>query len=189
MNLGPLKDKRVQLAAAGAAVLGVVVLLRKGSGDASAAGSDQSGQSINTGTLDSTGTDSYNAISQLGQAWQDEWNNAFQGFSDQLGDISDQLGQINGPSAPSPTNPPTTLPSKTPVPGPTKKPAPKPAAKKTYVTATKFTTSGAARGSNWESTLSTIAAHYHTTTAKILKLNPGIKNANLIHPNQKIRVS
>lgn len=36
--------------------------------------------------------------------------------------------------------------------------------------------------------LSRIAGKYHTTLSKILKLNPSIKNPNLIYPSQKIRV-
>lgn len=36
--------------------------------------------------------------------------------------------------------------------------------------------------------LSKIAGKYHTTLSKILKLNPSIKNPNLIYANQKIRV-
>ena len=37
-------------------------------------------------------------------------------------------------------------------------------------------------------TVSGIAAKYKTTVAAIQKLNPNIKNINLIYPNQKIRV-
>jgi hypothetical protein len=103
-NLGKLfKDKRVQLGAAAAAVLGLVVLLKKGpaAADTTTAGSG----STNTGTLDSTGTDSYNAIGQLGQAWQDEWNTAFQGFSGQLTDINTKLGALPQPGSTTPNVP------------------------------------------------------------------------------------
>lgn len=105
LNLGPLKDKRVQLAAAAAAALGLLVLVKRGTGGATAGGgADGTGSSLNTGTLDSTGTDSYNAIGQLGQAWQDEWNDAFKGFSGQLTDINTTLGGLKSPLTPVPTN-------------------------------------------------------------------------------------
>lgn len=119
MNLKLLKDKRVQLAAAAAAVLGLVVLLKKGTGDQSAAGTS-GGSALNTGTLDSTGTDSYNAIGQIGQAWSDTWNQWFQQFSDQLGGLQDQLG--GGPTTPG-IEPGVLLPSyKKPNPQPAKTP-------------------------------------------------------------------
>ena len=37
-------------------------------------------------------------------------------------------------------------------------------------------------------TLSDIAQKYGTSLASILKLNPGIKNPNVIYPGQKIRM-
>jgi LysM repeat protein len=40
----------------------------------------------------------------------------------------------------------------------------------------------------WNTTLWGIANHYHTTVAELLKLNPSIKNPNLIYPGQKIVV-
>lgn len=40
----------------------------------------------------------------------------------------------------------------------------------------------------WNTTLWGIAQHYHTTVPELLKLNPQIKNANLIFPGQKIKV-
>lgn len=102
------KDKRVLYGAAGVGAIGLVVLLKKGNAPATADGSGSSGQPISPANLDSSGTDNYNAISSIGQAWEDTWNQQFQGFSSQLGDISNQLGQINGPTA---TQPPTTGPA------------------------------------------------------------------------------
>lgn len=103
-KLGKLfKDKRVQLGAAAAAALGLFVLVRKGPGAAST--TEAGGGSMNTGTLDSTGTDTYNAIGQLGQAWQDEWNTAFQGFSGQLTDINTKLGALPQPGSTTPNVP------------------------------------------------------------------------------------
>lgn len=40
----------------------------------------------------------------------------------------------------------------------------------------------------WNTTVWGIANHYHTTVAAVMKLNPQIKNANLIYPGQKITV-
>jgi LysM repeat protein len=52
-----------------------------------------------------------------------------------------------------------------------------------YVTVSKWTSSN----TKWNSTLSGIAAHYGTTISKLLKLNPTIKNPDLIYTGQKIR--
>ena len=52
-----------------------------------------------------------------------------------------------------------------------------------YVTVAKWTSSN----TKWNSTLSGIAAHYGTTISKLLKLNPTIKNPDLIYTGQKIR--
>jgi LysM repeat protein len=109
------KDKRVQIGAAIAAGVGLVVLLtRKSTGATAGGGSDGSGSSINTGTLDSTGTDTYNAIGQIGQAWQDQWNQQFQDFSGQLTNINDKLGDLKQPVT-SPSGGSTSGPSAIPV--------------------------------------------------------------------------
>lgn len=117
-KLGHLfKDKRVQIGAAAAAALGLIVLLKRGTGTPGAGQSDPTGQggsSINTGTLDSTGTDSYSAIAQLGQAWDDTWNTQFQGFQSTLTGIQGQLDQLG--QAP-PTTPIGGGPAVTPAPG------------------------------------------------------------------------
>lgn len=177
------KDKRVLVGLAAAGGLGLVVLLKKGNGDQTA---------TDTGTgqpqaYSSSDFDTYNAISQLGSGWTQQ----LQGIQDSL----DQLGQAppvgGGTTTPAPGGVSTQ-----PVPKPTPRPAPKPAPKiptkpkvpgKLYINATRFTTASAARGSNWESTLSTIAGHYHTTVSNLLKLNPSIKNPNQIRAGQKIR--
>ena len=181
---GVLKDKRVQLAAAAAGILGVIVLLRRGGNSDAPAGDDTqnaSGTYLQPAQYDSTGTDVYNAIQSIGTAW----DNDLRGFTDQLSGIQDSLDKL-GQAPPVTTPPPATTPPKTTPPKTTPKPAPaKPAA--SYVTVSKFTTASAARGSNWASTLSTIAGHYHTSVSNLLKLNPSIKNANLIHTGQKIR--
>jgi cell division septation protein DedD len=176
------KDKRVLYAAAAAGVLGLVVLMKKGNGDVSAGGDDSGGGTpIQPAQFDSTGTDVYNAIQSIGQGW----NQDLRDFTDQLGDIQDQLDKLG--QAPPVTKPPvstkpTPLPSVKPKPKP--KPAPKPASKKVYESVSKWT----AKNTPWDSTLSGIAKHYKTTVANLYKLNPNLHGKSTIHPNQKIRV-
>lgn len=182
-SIGSLfKDKRVLIGMAAAGGLGLVVLMRKGSAGASAT----DGGTTQPQAYSSSDFDTYNAISQLGSAWTQQ----LQGIQDSL----DQMGQqppVGGSTPTTPTTPGTPAKPITiqPVPKPTVKPKPKPAAKSSaaYVNATKFTSASAARGSNWESTLSTIAGHYHTSVATLMRLNPSIKNANNIRAGQKIR--
>lgn len=187
-KLGFLKDKRVLWGLAAAGGLGVVVLLKKGGGDTSATDPNQSG-AAGPSTYDSSSMDSYDAVSQLGQGLSDQLS----GYTDQLTDILTQLGQVNGPTSggTTTTTPPaggvtTITPPKKTTPSKTT-PAPKKSSA-AYVYTTKFTSASAARGSNYKSTLSTIASHYHESLSALLKLNPSIKNANKIGVNQKIRV-
>lgn len=183
MNLaGMLKDKRVLIGgAAVAALAGFVAFSRKGGGGGAADGG--SGQYIQPASLDTTGQDTYNAIQAIGQAWQKD----LEDFSGQLGTIEDMLGKIQQPTTPNPpppvVKPPTPAPvvtkPTTPAPSPWKPAAPKPL----YQDVARFTS----RNAPWNSTLSGIAAHYKTSVSTLLKLNPSIKNKDLIHPGQKIR--
>lgn len=189
-KFGFLKDKRVLYGLAAAGGLGLVVLLKKGNGDTSASDPNQNGQALQPSTYDSSSMDSYDAISQLGQGLSDQ----LAGYTSQLNDIATKLGQVNGPSAGGTTT--TTGGTTTTSPPPAKTGSPTPVTKTTtkapagaqYAYTTRFTTSSAARGSNWKSTLSTIASHYHESVSTLLKLNPGIKDPNKIGVNQKIRV-
>lgn len=190
-KFGFLKDKRVLYGLAAAGGLGLVVLLKKGNGDTSATDPNQSGAaSSSPSTYDSSSMDSYDAISQLGQGLSDQLS----GYTDQLTGILTQLGQVNGPSTGGTTTTTggttttTPPPAKTGTPVAVKKTTTKAAPAAQYAYTTKFTTSSAARGSNWKSTLSTIAAHYNESLSTLMKLNPSIKNANKIGVNQKIRV-
>jgi len=79
---------------------------------------------------------------------------------------------------PTPKPPPSQPKHVTPV-----KVPPKPAAPVT-VTVAKWTPAN----TPWNSTLSGIAAHEHTTVANLMKLNPQIKNANLIQAGSKVRI-
>ncbi len=176
------KDKRVLVGVAAAGVLGLVVLFRKGNGDQSASGQGTTQpQAYSSGDFDT-----YNAISQLGEGWSQQ----LAGIQDSL----DQLGQAPSVGGGTTTTPPpksggpiTTLPVGKPV---VHKVPAAPAKKSSaqYVKVSKFTSASAARGSNWTSTLSTIAGHYHTSVSNLLKLNPSIKNANVVHTGQQIRV-
>lgn len=183
-KFGVLKDKRVLIALAAAGALGLVVLLKKGN---TATDPNQSGASTAApSTYDSSSMDSYDAISQLGQGISDQLG----GYTGQLTDILTQLSQVNGPTTGGTTTTPVVTPpvtaTKTPTPVTKTTKAAAPTAQYAYTT--KFTTASAARGSNWKSTLSTIASHYNESLSTLLKLNPSIKNANKIGVNQKIRV-
>ena len=176
-----LRDRRVQLGVAGAAVLGLVALVRRGHGPGAGGVDDGEGstpQSITPAVMDSSGTDIYNAISSLGQGWQ----NDLREYNEKLDNLSSQIGKLPQTPATGPTPPATVKPPpatvKPPVKVPPKKPAPK------------YTTVGKWRSGNtpWNSTLSGIAKHFNTTVGKLMKLNPKIKNANVIHAGQKIRV-
>lgn len=82
---------------------------------------------------------------------------------------------------PVPTPPPTTTtpPPTTTTPPPATTPVPR------YVTVVKFTSSNPP----WNSTLSGIASHERTTVAKLMQLNPWIKNPNVIHVGDRVRVA
>jgi outer membrane biosynthesis protein TonB len=111
----------------------------------------------------------------------------------EYGNLASEIAAMQGsgpksgpPPGPLPHTQPIPAPPPPPKPRPTPQPAPKPSPSKAqYVTVAKWTPGN----TPWNSTLSGIAAHYHTTVAKLLQLNPGIKNPNVISANQKIRVS
>jgi LysM repeat protein len=63
-----------------------------------------------------------------------------------------------------------------------------PAKPSTTVTVAKWPGQSSGGLAQWNTTLWGIANHYGTTVAELLKLNPSIKNANLIYPGQKIKV-
>lgn len=75
---GILSDRRVQLAAAAGGVLGLVVLARRGGQQAQPAPG-----------YDSTGSDLASAI----EAAQAGWSNDLRGFTDQLTNLNNLLGQ------------------------------------------------------------------------------------------------
>lgn len=180
-----LRDKRVQIGAAVAGGLGLVVLLRRGGApvDGGAAGGGQ--QLVPAAGFDSSGTDMYNAIQSLGQGWEQDLRD----WTDTLTDISDKLdkqpstGTGSDPSkgtpkpptpAPKPgTYPPRRTPTNTP------RPAPRPAG--SWVSVGKWKSGGAP----WNSTLWGIAHHYGTSVSRLKSLNH--LSGDTIHPGQRLR--
>jgi hypothetical protein len=176
MKLPPiLKDKRAQVAIAGAGVLGLVVLMRRKSSGANT----QSGATIQPATVDSSGTDAWNAIQDVQQGWSNQLGD----FSKQLKDIQDQLakppvtggGVIQPYPYPFPGKPlPTPVPKPKPV---AKKPVPKPSHTYTIV-----------KGDN----LTNIAKKLHVSMATLRSKNPNLFNnahhgGNLIHPKETVK--
>jgi len=79
---------------------------------------------------------------------------------------------------------PAPAPAPAPSPSPAPAPAPAPSTPR-YVNTARFTS----RNPPWNSTLSGIAAHEHTTIARLMQLNPQIHNANNIPYPGRIRVA
>lgn len=97
-------------------------------------------------------------------------------------DLAGEQGETEPPEQPGTVS---TQPVGTPTPvkTPTAPPKQAPAQTAQYVTVVKYTS----KNPPWNSTLSGIASHYHTSVGQLLKLNPSIKNPNLIYPGQKVR--
>lgn len=104
-----LQDKRVQLGVAGAAAVGLVVLVRRksaGGVDASQDGTGTTPQTLNSGLLDSSGTDVYNAISSLGQGWEDdirEYSSGLANLNTTVAGLSTQVAALGTTKAPATT--------------------------------------------------------------------------------------
>lgn len=96
---GILRDKRVQIGVAAAAGLGLVMLLRsRGAGDVVSSGSGTTPQTMGNGTMDSTGTDVYNAIQSLGQGWENdlrEYTSGLDSLTTQVRDNTTGLASLN----------------------------------------------------------------------------------------------
>lgn len=97
-------------------------------------------------------------------------------FGSLASEIQAQQGTTGPTGPPGPKGPPgpTGKPAPVPKPGPKPKPKPKPKTKSVTI----------ARGD----TLSALAKKYHTTVANLMKLNPSIKNPNLIYAGNKLNV-
>jgi len=168
-----LRDRRFQLAALAAAGAGAVVFLRHRGGAAAAGGGGVAGLGTSggaVGQLDTTGTDLASMLGDYSQGLNTQLDN----WDKQLTSTLDQLAKAT----------PGTKPAPAPVPAPKPAPAPKqPTRAPEYVTVTRWTAHDAA----WNSTLSGIAKHYGTTVGSLARLN-SIRNPNLIHVGQRIRV-
>ena len=57
-----------------------------------------------------------------------------------------------------------------------------------YVTVGKWPGKSSGGLAQWNTTVWGIAHHFNESVASILKLNPQIKNANLVHPGERVRV-
>lgn len=170
-----LRNKPLLYGLGAAAALGAFVLYqRTRAGETGPASTDDeaSGGGIGQpGYLNTTGTDVANWLGQYSESLQNQ-------FDEFRTSIEEQLGKIPTEPTPSPPKPVTTQPVQV-VP-----PKPKPKTP-VYVTVAKYTKSNTA----WNSTLSGIAKHYKTSVDALRKLNPSIKNPNVIYTGQKIRVS
>jgi LysM repeat protein len=183
------KDKKAQVALAGGAVLGLVVLVRSnGSSEASdtaeststgpqsLAGGGAAGGGY-LGGYDSTASDVYSNL-------ETAMSNRLDGFGDSITDIQDQLKKLQQkPTVPKPpiTPPkkPGTPPSKPKTPIKIKPPVrpqkPNTTIAKKYITIKRGDTLGA------------LAKQYKTSVKDLQALN-GIKNPNLIIAGKKLRV-
>lgn len=171
---GVLKDKRVQIGVAAAAFLGLIVLLRKGGGASAITGSGDSGttpQSVSPAVMDSSGTDVYNAISSLGQGWENdlrEYTSGLASLTTQVRNNTLATGAVNRSVV--------GLIAKTKPPSSTVQPP----SKYKYVP---IAQSGAA----WNHTLSGIAKHYGTSSAALKRINTKVNFSHLT-PGTRIRV-
>lgn len=187
MPLDMTAVKRNKWMVAGAGGVGLVVLYalykrRQSSAAASGSGTAATSTGTVSGPLagvDTTGTDMAGWLSQFGQQQQTQLDQFQTAISQQLA----TLGQApTRPSVPTPAPPPPASKppaSKPPATHPTSSPASQ------YVTVARYTS----RNAPWNSTLSGIAGHYHTSVSALMKLNPSIRNANRINTGQRIRVS
>jgi len=180
LNLGALAhNRRAQLAVGGAVAVGGYALYRrrKAAASSSATTTDATGSTTPATYVpgqfpDTSGTDVAAWLSQAEPGIE----------ADVAAYIAAHPTTPDNP-APGTPNPGSGGPTTNPKPKP-KPPAPKPPTGQQFVTVTKYTGSG----SPWSSTLSGIAGHDHETIAQLLKLNPDIKNPNVIHTGERIRV-
>lgn len=171
---GLTRNKPLMLGAAAVALVGVIALVRRGGAGGLTAGDPDGETGIgNPAALNTVGTD---VAAQLGQ-FDASINAQLTEFAQTL---TETLEAIKDMDDGSPSKPP-------PVKVIPKKPAPRkvPRDPRRYVTVVPWRRGG----TPWNSTLSGIASRYKTTVAQLLKLNPTIKNRNVIHPGQRIRVS
>jgi LysM repeat protein len=150
-------------------------------GTAPAASSDSSGSDGTTvagGFPNTSGSDAAAILGNNVGALDD----ALAGFQKSISDIQGQLAGMQPTHPTNGTTPPIPLPKPRPITGGG---VITPAPKTRSVPVVAFNSSHPA----WNSTLSGIAAHEHTTVPALLKLNPSIKNANVIRTGSSVRVA
>jgi len=166
---GFLKKRPVQLGIAGAALLGVISLVRRQSGGGGTGGGDgTTPQSVTPAVMDSSGTDVYNAIQSLGQGWENDLREYTAGLASLttqvqnntkgLADVTTALGKIKQPS--STVKPPIrTGPAVSAIPGLNKK---LPSGRGFHIIKA---------GETWQS----VSSKYGITVDTLKRLNPGGK--------------
>jgi len=201
---GALRNRRVQLAGvavAGGAGLYVWHKRKTAAGGAGAgASSDTSGTggtaggTVAGGFPDTSATDLATVLGDYQQGTQQ----MLAQYQDQLTAIQTTLanlqptvppgtGSVGHPAPGGPVTLPAPKPS--PVPRPPSTPGTPPRVIQTstqrFVPVVRFTSVNPA----WNSTLSGIAGHEHTTIAALMRLNPQITNPNLIRDGSQVRVA
>jgi nucleoid-associated protein YgaU len=157
---------------------------KSAAGDAGAQDSGSSGGSIIG--YDASGNPIYSGGAGLPADFSGEISTLQSEFGDLASEINQMQGSTGTPGPPGPAGPPGPPggvnpggPNKGPPPRkgpPPKKPPPKKKKRTRQIVI--------ARGD----TLSGLARKYHTTVAELLKLNPSIKNPNLIYAGHKLTV-
>jgi hypothetical protein len=171
---------------AGAAVTGVggyVLWQRKKTTGSSSTAADVSGTGTGTGTgstFDSSGTDLAAALGNFEQAYgnqMDDYQKSLQDILDQLkkvptGGSGGGTGGTGGSGGNGGTGAGAGGGGGVHIPN-----------GEQFTRVTKYSSSNPA----WSSTLSGIAGHFGTSVSNLMKLNPQIKNPNLIYSGQQIR--
>lgn len=170
-----LRSRRAQVAGAvGAAGVAAVVWYRgrKAAAAPTVAGSSDSSSSPGTvagGFPDTSGSDQAAVLgNNIGSL-----DDALAGFAKSIGDIQKQLASMQPQHATNGSTPPIVAP----------KPVTLPKAR--TVTVTRFDP----RRPSWSSTLSGIAGHEHTSVGALLRLNPSIKDPDVIRTGSSVRVA
>lgn len=182
-------DRRTAVFVGLALAAGVIWYIVKSRSSSAAAGGAAAGSS--GGTIigyDANG----NPIYSGGAGLPADFSGEISTLQSEFGNLASEIAAMQGTTGkPPPTNPPgippgvnpggppqgLNPPPKGPPPG---KPPPKPAPKPPPRTRTIIIMRG--------DTLSALARKYHTTVAELLKLNPSIKNPNLIYAGNKLTV-
>lgn len=164
---------------AAAGVGGYVLLTRKKGGSAGTSDTTTTtAGTTGTATLDTSGTDIANWLGQYSGSLQNQLDQGLSAYQQGIQDIQTTLTQL--PTSTGSTSTTSTTPGTSTTPTTT----PSPSTSAQYVTVAKYTT----KSPPWNSTLSGIASHEHTSVSALLKLNPSITNPSVIRTGASIRV-